>query len=71
MVRVSTVASSAELGKAHASMVKGEVRSNAVDAGKRRISEFYDPYCFVDLFDRQGGTADLAAPDDGAGMDGS
>ena len=42
----------------------------AVAEGKREISDFYDPYCFVDLLDEQGKTADLASPCGGAGMDG-
>jgi radical SAM protein with 4Fe4S-binding SPASM domain len=41
-----------------------------VAEGKSQISDFYDPYCFVDLLDEQGKTADLSAPCGGAGMDG-
>jgi hypothetical protein len=37
---------------------------------KSKISDFYDPYCFVDLLDEQGKTADLSAPCGGAGIDG-
>jgi radical SAM protein with 4Fe4S-binding SPASM domain len=41
-----------------------------VEEGQSEIGDFYDPYCFVDLLDEQGKTADLSAPCGGAGMDG-
>lgn len=40
----------------------------AVAEGKSEIGDFYDPYCFVDLLDEQGRTADLTAPCGGGGM---
>lgn len=39
-------------------------------AGTAEIKDFMDPYCFKDLLDEQGRTADLEAPCGGAGMDG-
>jgi radical SAM protein with 4Fe4S-binding SPASM domain len=41
-----------------------------VDEGKAQLQDFMDPYCFKDLLDGQGRTADLEAPCAGAGMDG-
>ena len=40
----------------------------AVAAGREKIGDFYDPYCFVDLLDEKGKTADLTAPCGGSGM---
>lgn len=42
----------------------------AATDGKRHLGEFYDPYCFVDLLNRQGANADLSTPCRGAGLDG-
>ena len=42
----------------------------AVKEGTAEIKDFMDPYCFKDLLDDRGRTADLDAPCGGAGMDG-
>jgi radical SAM protein with 4Fe4S-binding SPASM domain len=41
-----------------------------VKEGTAEIKDFMDPYCFKDLLDERGRTADLEAPCGGAGMDG-
>lgn len=41
-----------------------------VAEGRAEIKDFLDPYCFKDLLEEQGRTADLSAPCGGAGMDG-
>ena len=41
-----------------------------VDEGTAELKDFMDPYCFKDLLDDRGHTADLEAPCGGAGMDG-